>query len=175
MNSLPSHILQPSLRGPTLGLRPLLPDDFEALYQAAADPLVWAQHPSKLRYQRPVFQEWFEEALASGGALVIVGGETNEIIGSSRYYDWDADKKEIAIGFTFLARAYWGGATNAELKRLMLEHAFQWAGTVWFHIAPQNIRSRKAMEKIGGQLSHQGMMQLTGGAQEYCLDRKSVV
>jgi RimJ/RimL family protein N-acetyltransferase len=160
--------LQPMLNGPTLQLRPLRPDDVEDLYQAASDPLIWAQHPSSSRYQRPVFQSWFEEAIASAGALAVIDREKDRMIGTSRYYDWDLDKKEIAIGFTFLARAYWGGAVNAELKRLMLEHAFQWARTVWFHIAPQNLRSRKAMEKIGGKLAHQGIKHMTGGSHEYC-------
>lgn len=167
MNSQ-SEIQQPILDGPTLHLRPLQADDFEELYQAASDPLIWAQHPSKQRYQRPVFQSWFDEAMASRGALVIIDRNDGKIIGSSRYYDWDAGKKEIAIGFTFLSRAYWGGAANAELKRLMLEHAFQWAQTVWFHIAQENHRSRKAMEKIGGRLSHLGQMALTGGVHDYC-------
>ena len=163
-----SAIQQPLLDGPALHLRPLQADDFEALYLVASDPLIWAQHPSKLRYQRPVFQSWFEEAMAAGSALVIIDRIEGKIIGSSRYYNWDANKQEIAIGFTFLSRAYWGGATNAELKRLMLEHAFQWAQTVWFHIAPENHRSSKAMEKIGGQFSHQGQMALSGGVHEYC-------
>jgi RimJ/RimL family protein N-acetyltransferase len=159
---------QPSLTGPTLLLRPLESEDFDALYRAASDPLIWQQHPSPLRYQRPVFLGWFDDALASQSALVVVHKKSGQIIGSSRYYDWTPENKEIAIGFTFLTRAFWGGATNAELKRLMLEYAFQEAHTVWFHIAPHNWRSRKAMEKIGGQFSHQGMMKLTGGPQEYC-------
>ncbi len=176
MDSLPSDFLQPTLYGATLCLRPLASTDFETLYQAAADPLIWADHPSKLRYQRPVFEGWFAEALASGGALVVSDRASGEVAGSSRYYDWDQDAGEIAIGYTFLARKYWGGAANAEMKALMLAHAFQAANTVWFHVATENIRSRKAMEKIGGVLSHQEIRQLTGGPAEYCfyrIDRES--
>ncbi len=176
MDSVPSNFLQPTLHGATLSLRPLASGDFEALYQAAADPLVWAGHPSKLRYQRPVFEEWFRDALACGGTLVVTDRASGEVAGSSRYYDWHEDAGEIAIGYTFLARNYWGGAANAEMKGLMLEHAFRSANTVWFHVATENIRSRKAMEKIGGVLSHQGIRQLTGGPAEYCfykIDRES--
>lgn len=168
MHSIPNDLLQPTLHGSTLSLRPLAAGDFEALYEAAADPLIWAGHPSKERYQRPVFEAWFKDALASGGTLLVANRASGEIAGSSRYYDWDEEKAEIAIGFTFLTRKYWGGAANAEMKGLMLEHAFRFADTVWFHVATENFRSRKAMEKIGGVLSHQAIRQLTGGPAEYC-------
>jgi RimJ/RimL family protein N-acetyltransferase len=163
--------LQPVLEGLTLQLRPLIDDDFEALYASASDPLIWIDHPSPLRYQRAVFQEWFEGALASCGTLVVLERATGKIIGSSRYYDWDESARQVAIGYTFLDRPYWGGAVNAELKRLMLNHAFQWAHTVWFHVAVSNVRSRKAMEKIGAKLSHRSIKKLTGGEHEYFLFR----
>ena len=124
-------------------LRPLQTDDFEALYQAASDPLIWAGHPSSQRYQRPVFEQWFEDASQSQGALVIIERESGYIIGTSRYYEYDEHQREVAIGFTFLIRAHWGGVTNAELKKLMLDHAFQWVDRVWFHVSPANIRSQK--------------------------------
>jgi hypothetical protein len=55
----------------------------------------------------------------------------------------------IEIGWTFLARRYWGGRYNGEMKRLMLEHAFQTVDEVVFIIGPENHRSRRAVEKIG--------------------------
>jgi RimJ/RimL family protein N-acetyltransferase len=145
---------QPILVGPILLLRPMLTEDSEALYQAASDPLIWQQHPQPLRYQREVFQVYLDSTLASGGALVVVDQRTQQIIGGSRYYD--LEDRAVAIGFTFLARAYWGGSTNRELKTLMLNHAFQHVEAVWFHVEPNNLRSRKAMEKIGATLSHIG-------------------
>jgi RimJ/RimL family protein N-acetyltransferase len=48
-----------------------------------------------------------------------------------------------------LARSHWGGPVNAEMKRLMLEHAFKYVKNVVFMIGPSNMRSRKAVEKIG--------------------------
>jgi RimJ/RimL family protein N-acetyltransferase len=148
--------LQPVLQGPTLTLRPLRPDDFEALYAAAADPLIWVQNPQPTRYQREVFRKVFDSGIESKGAFVVIDRAKDEVIGTSRYYDLDADKREVAIGYTFLARAYWGGATNGEMKKLMLDHIFQYLDTVWFHIGADNWRSRKALEKIGGVLSHYG-------------------
>lgn len=161
-----SFDLQPTLRGPTLKLRPLVEGDFEAVYRAASDPLIWAQHPAPDRYQRPVFEKWFADAMASKGALVVENA-AGEVIGSSRYYDWAPAAQEIAVGFTFLTRAHWGGATNGELKTLMLDHAFRWARRVWFHVGPGNIRSQKALARIGAQLSHRGLLQTPSGALDY--------
>ena len=89
------------------------------------------------------------------------------MIGCSRYYEWNPDQREVAIGYTFLIRSHWGGATNRELKRLMLDHAFKWADVVWFHVGKSNMRSRRAMEKIGGTLSHEGYKEVNGVAQDY--------
>lgn len=167
MNTSESFVLQPTLQGPTLRLRPLVPEDFDAVYAAASDPLIWAQHPSPLRYQRPVFEQWFADALASGGALVVEDRGSGEVIGSSRYYEWDEAKQEVAIGFTFLTRAYWGGRANAELKALMLDHAFRWARTVWFHVGPDNLRSQKALAKIGAVFSHRGVREISGSSYDH--------
>lgn len=159
----------PSIIGESLELRPLEADDFESLYSVASDPLIWVQHPSPMRYQEPVFREWFNEALASQCALIVIDRSNNQVIGSSRYYEFDEEKREVAIGYTFLARNKWGGETNKELKNLMLTHAFQTVDTVWFHVDSQNFRSQRAMEKIGGRLSHRATKQLVDRTQEYLL------
>jgi RimJ/RimL family protein N-acetyltransferase len=71
------------------------------------------------------------------------------VIGSSRYAGYDERASEIEIGWTFLARSHWGGACNRELKQLMLRHAFQFVERVLFIVGPGNLRSQKALEKIG--------------------------
>jgi RimJ/RimL family protein N-acetyltransferase len=142
--------LQPNLKGELIELRPLRSDEFEALYAAASDPLIWEQHPQRSRYQREVFQKYFDEAIASEGALVVIDHQSGRIIGCSRYYDYKPEHREIVIGYTFLTREFWGGGTNAELKSLMLNHIFQYVDSVQFHVGENNLRSRKAMEKIGG-------------------------
>jgi len=168
MNAAPQFDLQPTLIGQTISLRPLRAEDFELLYAAASDPLVWEQHPAPLRYQRQVFESgFFAGALASGGALVVTDNSTGTVVGSSRYYDWNPVETEVAIGFTFLARSHWGGATNREMKQLMLNHAFRWAKVVWFHVGKNNWRSRKAMEKIGATLSHEERKELNGVVHDY--------
>ncbi len=145
-----SFDLQPILRGELLGLRPLQPLDFHDLYAVASDPLIWEQHPIKDRYKEKVFKGFFREALESGGALIATDAKNGEIIGSSRFHGYDKQKSEIEIGWTFLARSRWGGIYNREMKQLMLGHAFKFVNSVIFLIGPQNLRSQRAMEKIGG-------------------------
>src|ERR1700730_15977768 len=144
--------LQPILKSELLELRPLRAEDFHDLYAVASDPLIWEQHPARDRYQEEVFKEFFREALASGGAFVVIDRKTQKIIGSSRYFGFEPGKREIEIGWTFLARSYWGGKYNGEVKRLMLDHAFKFVESVVFLIGPTNVRSQKAVEKIGGVL-----------------------
>lgn len=142
--------LQPTLIGEILRLRPLRPEDFAALYAVASDPLIWEQHPARDRYQEDVFAAFFRDALQSGGALIALDCKSNAVIGSSRFHGYDSAKSEIEIGWTFLARSHWGGRYNQEMKRLMLGHAFQVVNSVVFLVGPQNFRSQKAVEKIGG-------------------------
>ena len=119
------------------------------MFDVASDPLIWEQHPVHDRYQEAVFREFFEEALQTGGAFVAVDRTTQKIIGSSRYFGYDPENREIEIGWTFLARSHWGGKYNREMKRLMLDHAFQFVDSVIFLVGPANVRSQKAVEKIG--------------------------
>ena len=144
---------QPTLKGDLIELRPLRPEDFDALYAVACDPLIWEQHPDNNRHERDVFRKFVDDALASGGAFVATDAATARIIGSTRYHGYDAAKREVEIGWTFLARAYWGGRFNTEMKRLMLQHAFQFVDRVIFIVGVTNIRSQKAMLKIGGVLT----------------------
>ena len=141
--------LQPTLHGELLVLRPLQPEDFDELYAVASDPLIWEQHPAPDRYRERVFKEFFREALESGGALIVLDAQDGRVIGSSRFHGYDEDRGEIEIGWTFLARSHWGGTHNKEMKRLMLGHAFRFVESVVFLVGPGNLRSQKALEKIG--------------------------
>jgi len=142
--------LQPTLMSEILEVRPLRADDWEELYAVASDPLLWEQHPNSDRYKPDVFRKFFDEALASGGAFVVLDRKTGRVIGSSRFHCYDLVRSEIEIGWTFLARSHWGGIYNGELKRLMLAHAFKFVDNVIFFIGSTNIRSQRALEKIGG-------------------------
>lgn len=143
--------LQPILISDRLRSEPLVASDFERLYAVASDPLIWEQHPNPERYQRAVFENYFKGAIESGGALLVIDGVTNEVMGSSRFYDLACDPSKISIGYTFLARKYWGTGCNRMLKILMLDHAFQFVDRSVFFVGSGNGRSRKAMERLGGK------------------------
>jgi RimJ/RimL family protein N-acetyltransferase len=169
--------LQPHLIGDLVELRPLRPDDWKELFDVASDPLIWEQHPERDRYKEEVFRAYFNDALKEvnrsdntreccddacgcgpssetnagrGGAFAIIDRATGRIIGSTRYHGFDPKTSEVEIGWTFLARSHWGGRYNHEMKKMMLDHAFTFVDRVIFLVGVDNIRSQKAMEKIGG-------------------------
>ena len=97
-----------------------------------------------------MFREFFLESLESGGALIALDRSNGRVIGSSRFHGYDEAASEIEIGWTFLARSHWGGTYNKQMKQLMLRHAFRYVNSVIFLVSPENLRSQKAVEKIGG-------------------------
>ena len=145
-----SFELQPRIQNELIKLEPLEADDFEALYAVASDPLIWEQHPVSDRYQRPAFEKFFHGGMQSGGAFRIIDNTNGELIGSSRYSDYEEAKRQISIGYTFIARSRWARHYNRALKTLMLDHAFKFVDRVTFKVGINNWRSRKAMEKLGG-------------------------
>ena len=143
---------QPTLQDDRIILTPLKTAEFEELLDIASDPLIWAQHPNPNRWQRGVFRTYFDGALASGGAFMIRSKAHGNAIGSTRFYDHDAQASEIKIGYTFFSRGQWGTGSNQRVKRLMLDYAFQHVKHVIFHVGIQNIRSRIAMQRLGAEL-----------------------
>jgi RimJ/RimL family protein N-acetyltransferase len=141
--------LQPRLENELVRIQPLQENDFELLYTIASDPLLWQQHPNKDRYKREVFTTFFKGAIESKGAFLVSDVKTREAIGSSRFYDVNEEAKSVFIGYTFIARSHWGKGYNPALKSLMLQHAFKFAERVLFHVGAVNVRSQKAMEKLG--------------------------
>lgn len=145
-----SFDFQPMLKGVLVELRPLRSDDEDDLFAIASDPLIWEQHPVKDRYKPQVFRAFFRESLASQSALTALDCIDGRVIGSSRFHGYREQVSEVEIGWTFLARSHWGGKYNREVKQLMLRHAFRFVNRVIFLISPQNVRSQKAIERIGG-------------------------
>ena len=143
--------LQPTLENELVLLRPLKKDDQEPLYQVAQDPLIWEQHPCHDRYERKTYQAFFEESLASKGALVVLDKKENKIIGSSRFNKIGKFDNAIEIGWSFLARTYWGGKYNKSVKSLMIDHALGTVDNVIFYVDKNNVRSQRAVEKIGAK------------------------
>jgi RimJ/RimL family protein N-acetyltransferase len=145
------NILQPTLKNEQFILVPLTADDFELLYEVASDPKIWEQHPNKDRYKKDVFQTFFEGAIQSKGAFKIIDKASNQVIGSTRFYEYDEANRSIFIGYTFYGTAYWGRRINAQVKQMMLDYIFQFADTVHFHIGAENIRSQIAIQRHGAE------------------------
>lgn len=143
---------------------PLAADDFDALFAVAADREIWAIYPAHDRWQEPVFRAFFDEGLAARGSILVRDAQTGDVIGHSRFDLDSAMPGEVEIGWTFLARSHWGGAYNRSLKRLMIAHAFALGfEAVIFNVGEDNLRSRRAMEKIGGVLTDRLRVAARGG------------
>ena len=146
MNLQPNH-----LNNNRILLEPLQAAHFDELYAVASDPLIWEQHPNPNRYQKEVFQTFFEGAINSGGAFIIRNADNGKALGSSRSYDYSRINDEVKIGYTFFSRECWGKGINKEVKSLMLNYAFIYVEKVIFHVGANNTRSQIAMEKLGAQ------------------------
>ncbi len=140
---------QPSLSGGLITTRPLLPEDFDSLFLAASDPAIWEQHFEPDRYKREVFTKFFNRAIKSRSALLVKDSKSHEVIGTSRYERICFEKSECEIGYTFLIRRCWGLGYNTELKHLMINHAFKFVKTIILYVSERNLRSQKAVEKLG--------------------------
>ncbi len=146
---MPPFSLQPTLQNELILATPLQTDDFDLLYAAANDPLIWEQHPNKNRWQLEDFSNYFTGAIQSGGAFLVRDAQSGEVIGSSRYSDWIPETSTVSIGYTFFIRRCWGGGYNYELKQLMLDYIFQFVENVTFYVGAVNKRSQVSIERFG--------------------------
>lgn len=161
--------IQKPLENERVKMIPLKNTDFEKIYSVASDPKIWENHPNKNRWERLVFQNFFEGALKSGGAYLIYDKESNELTGSSRFYDYNPNEKSILIGYSFYGTKFWGTGINTYAKKAMLDYIFNFVEKVYFHVGAENIRSRKAMEKLGAVLLREVVVAYYGEP-----DRKNV-
>lgn len=179
-NNIKQLLMQPTLVGNLLTLSPVRAEDHDALFQVAKDPEIWTQHPAWDRYKPDVFRNFFIQGVESEGQLVVRENNTNEVIGSTRFYDFepaDDQQRSIAIGYTYLCRRCWGGTYNHEMKKLLLDHSFNYVDRVWFHIGSKNIRSRTAITRVGGVFSHEIDSDPKWGKKDmayYYIDRNSI-
>lgn len=146
-----NNFLQPTLENESVILQPLLESDFERLFEVASDPKIWEQHPNPDRYKKDVFKNFFEGAMASGGAFLIIDKKNGEVAGSTRFYSYDEDEVSIFIGYTFYGTKFWGSKLNPQVKKLMLDYIFKYVDLVKFHVGAENWRSQKAMERLGAE------------------------
>ena len=145
-----SSIFRTSLNSEHFRLTQMRSTDFDALYAVAKDPAIWAQHPESNRWQEAIFRRFFVAGLANPeGCFLITDKDTEQAVGSTRFYGFDHRERSIWLGYTFLARPYWGGGANAEIKQTQLAFLFDHVAAVYFEIGENNIRSQKALKKFG--------------------------
>jgi N-acetyltransferase len=147
---MPFEFQPTDLNNPTIQLIPLCESDFDLLFAVASDPKIWEQHPNPNRYKKEDFNIYFKGAIESKGAFLVVDSKTKEVIGCSRFYDYDEQKSVVLIGYTFIAVKFWGKKINSQMKSLMMNHAFRFVNKIHFHVGAFNKRSQIAMERLGG-------------------------
>ncbi len=171
------NFTQPTLENENALLQPLKETDFEALYKVASDPKIWEQHPNPDRYRRDVFQTFFQGAMSSGGAFLIVDKASGTIAGTTRFYNWDRDESSIFIGYTFFGTQFWGSKLNPPVKSMMLDYIFDYVDVVKFHIGAENWRSRKSIERLGAELIGEVIVAYHGEAErenvEYGINKEN--
>jgi len=141
--------IQPTLRNEKAILEPLREEDFPRLYALAADPKVWEQHPNNDRWKEDVFRLFFEGAMKSKGAFVVVDAASGAAAGCTRFYDYQESDHSIFIGYTFYATRFWGTGINLSVKKLMLDYIFRYVDKVYFHVGASNLRSQIAIGRLG--------------------------
>ena len=150
-----SSVFRLPLQTQHFSLEPLKASDFDDLYAVASDSLLWEQHPEADRWKRSKFQHFFQGGLTNDlGCFVIREKQSGRAVGSSRFYGYEAANTCIRIGYTFIAREFWGTSANRELKEAMLLRAFKVIDRVFFDIGPHNFRSIAAVKKLGAVFSH---------------------
>ncbi|MBC2840715.1 GNAT family N-acetyltransferase [Robiginitalea sp. SC105] len=139
-------------------LVPLAGANYRLLREVARDPELIRYSPGILHTQEG-FEAYFGKALAEmrqGISLVflILDRKTGQYAGSTRFMRMDPANQVLEIGATWIAKSFWGTGLNGAVKELLLAEAFGQMGyeRVEFRIDERNLRSRKAVEKLGARL-----------------------
>jgi RimJ/RimL family protein N-acetyltransferase len=124
----------------------------EELGDAAADGELWNLHFTGVP-RRSKVKAYVSEGLANPQhfAFVVRRNSDRKIIGCTRYYDIQADHRNLAIGYTWYSKSVQRTAVNTETKLLLLSHAFERLKCIGvaFHTDNQNYPSQAAIERLG--------------------------
>lgn len=144
------------LYGDAVKLEPLDPSHADDLLAAGADPEIWRYMPIPQPDSAAEVRKWIDEAwklAATGDQLpfAIIDPETGRAVGSTRYLEIHRNWRTLEIGWTWLAASVQRSAVNTETKLMLLKHAFEDQGAlrVQFKTDGRNIRSQKAIERLG--------------------------
>jgi RimJ/RimL family protein N-acetyltransferase len=147
------------LHGQHIYLETLTAQHIPVLKELAKDERLWEY--TKTLLVNDTFDQQFEQYISAalddrstGGqhSFVIRDSASGQVTGMTRYYRIEPAHKRLSIGYTWYKPEVWGGVQNKECKLLLLQYAFETLGyqRVEFEVAHQNIRSQKAVQKIGG-------------------------
>jgi RimJ/RimL family protein N-acetyltransferase len=146
------------LSGSRVYLEFLSPAHREAIRPLAKNEVIWEFNkmlPGDDSYDA-AYDSYFDAALDKNGlggqqTFVIKKTDDNSIIGMTRFYEISPKEKTVLIGYTWYVPAVWGKVYNKECKLLLLQYAFENMkfNRVELRVAHQNVRSQKAVEKIG--------------------------
>jgi len=156
----PTRRLQVSpltLEGEHVRLEPLMAAHEESLNEAAADGELWNSSVTIVP-TRDTMAAYIEEALAAqarGSELpfVIIRKSSNQVVGTTRFYEIVKTDRRVAIGYTWLAATAQRTAINTEAKLLLLTHAFDQWGCIRVELITDvlNQQSRAAILRLGAK------------------------
>jgi RimJ/RimL family protein N-acetyltransferase len=147
------------LRGQYVYLETLQQEHMDILKSLAQDARLWEYTKTILvndtfeeQFQRYMHTAFDERNTGGQHSFVIRQASDNAVIGMTRFYKIEASQKRLSIGYTWYVPGVWGQVHNKECKLLLLQYVFEKLRfqRVEFEVAHQNLRSQKAVEKIGG-------------------------
>ena len=150
-------IREVTLQGGHVILEPLRIEHTEELYHPAREEEIWKFFSMEVRTQDDLAR-WISkriDAVKQGSALAFVqrDAKTRQAFGSTSLFDIDLGNRQAEIGHTWIDASHRRTAANTEAKLLLFAHAFDQLGCsrVQIKTATENVRSRKAIERLGAK------------------------
>ncbi len=137
-------------------LRPLKAADFDLLLPFSRnEPELWNYSLSPAGTDEEM-KIYLDSALKSraeqfGYPFVVFDKKTDQVAGSTRFYDISLHHQSLSIGYTWYGKAFHGTGLNKHCKFLLLQYAFEVLKMerVEFRADNNNKRSINAMKRIG--------------------------
>lgn len=146
----------PVLRGRLVTLRPVRPEDRDALVAAAADgdlTRLFFANVSGLADPDAFMASVLRERDFGRAMPFVVEMPDGRVVGLTRLMRMNEAHRRVEIGGTFYARSVQRTGVNTEAKRLLLAHAFDVLGCQVVQIRTDwlNRRSQAAIERLGAK------------------------